>query len=197
MVIMPESKSSFDAKTRLDILLHPIRMRILMAVAGNQYAPQEIAEYLPDVPQATLYRHIRKLVKAGVLSIVEERQVRGATEKVYALVSQAANLTYEDLKNFSREDHMRYFISYIASLLDDFSRYLQKDGSIDFQKDGVSYTKMPLNLSHDEFMELSRQMNQVVLPYLNNPPDPDRKRRILASIVMPEMENQQGGEEII
>ena len=159
-------KSNTRAKAKLDILLHPIRMRILMAVAGNQYASQEIAEQLPDVPQATLYRHIRKLAKAGVLTVVEERQVRGTTEKVYALVSQAASLTSEELANFSREDHMRYFISFIASILDDFSRYLRKDAPIDLLADGVSYLKTPLNLSDNEFYEMNRQMGEIVLTYL-------------------------------
>ena len=185
---MTDQKSRTSPKTRLDILLHPIRMRILMAVAGNQYSSQEIAEQLPDVPQATLYRHIRKLARAGVLSVVEERQVRGTTEKVYALVSQAASMTLEEAKNLSREDHMRFFISFIASVLDDFSRYLQKEGPFDLLADGVGYRKIPIQLSEDEFIEFSKQMNQVVLPYLKFPPGPGRKRRILTTIMIPERE---------
>ena len=185
---MSQQNTNTRTKARLDILLHPIRMRILMAVAGNRYTSQDIAEHLPDVPQATLYRHIRKLAKAGVLSVVEERQVRGATEKVYALVSQAANLTAEDFQNFSREDHMRYFLSFIASVLDDFSRYLQKEGTLDLEADGVGYHKIPLNLSDDEFIEMSKKLNQAVIPYLENQPNPDRKRRIFTSIMIPESE---------
>lgn len=186
---MAELKNDNKIKTRLDILLHPIRMRILMAVAGNQYSSQEIAEHLQDVPQATLYRHIRRLAKAGVLSVVEERQVRGATEKIYALVSQAANPSAEEFQSLSREEHMRYFLTFVASILDDFSRYLQKDGPVDMLADGVGYRKIPLNLSDDEFIAMSQQMNQAILPYLANEPGPGRKRRILASIVVPDVQN--------
>jgi DNA-binding transcriptional ArsR family regulator len=185
---MTEQTTNTRTKARLDILLHPIRMRILMAVAGNRYTSQDIAEHLPDVPQATLYRHIRKLAKAGVLSVVEERQVRGATEKVYALISQAANITAEDFQDFSRDDHMRYFLTFIASVLDDFSRYLQKEGELDLVADGVGYRKIPLNLSDEEFIEMSKKLNQAVIPYLENQANPARKRRIFTSIMIPENE---------
>lgn len=177
-----------NVQAKLDILLHPVRMRILIAIAGNEYTSQEIAEQLPDVPQATLYRHIRRLANAGVLSVVEERQVRGATEKVYALVSEAANLTPEDIANFSREEHMRFFTSFVASLLDDFSRYLNNtEGPLDVAGDGVGYRKTPLNLSDDEFFQLNMQLGQVIVPYLSNRPAPGRKRRIFSSIVIPEI----------
>jgi hypothetical protein len=49
-------------------------MRILLAIAGNQFTSQEIAEKLPDIAHATLYRHIAKLHKAGVLLVVEAQQ---------------------------------------------------------------------------------------------------------------------------
>ena len=48
-------------KTKVDLILHPIRMRILMALSGSQKTSQQLADDLRDVPQATLYRLVAEL----------------------------------------------------------------------------------------------------------------------------------------
>jgi DNA-binding transcriptional ArsR family regulator len=76
--------------SKVDLILHPIRMRIIMALAGERWTARQIAAALPDVAQATLYRHINALAEGGILRIVEERPVRGMVEKVYALADKRA-----------------------------------------------------------------------------------------------------------
>ncbi|MEJ2600434.1 MAG: helix-turn-helix domain-containing protein [Anaerolineales bacterium] len=174
-------------KTKADLILHPIRMRILMALAGSRKTSQELADDLGDVPQATLYRHINRLAKSGIIEVVEERQVRGTIEKVYTLEdTRASTLTAEDAANFSKDDHMRYFITFIASLLDDFSRYIHQSETVDLLADNVGYRKFPLELSDEELKSLSAEMNAVLAPYLENSPRQDRRRRIFSFVVMPE-----------
>jgi DNA-binding transcriptional ArsR family regulator len=159
-------------------------MRILMAVAGRQITAQKLAAELSDVPQATLYRHINALAKGGVLKVVEERPVRGTSEKVYALQGTAAMLTPDDMANLTREEHMQLFTTFVVSLMGDFARYLERD-HVNVLADGVSFTSAPLNLSDEEFMELGRKLNEIILPILNNSPTPERKRRMFSTIVMP------------
>ena len=173
-------------KKNIDLALHPIRMRILLALSREAATPQQIAENLADVPQASLYRHIQKLARAGLIKVVEERQVRGAVEKVYAVEAQAAQLTAEEFKQLEREDHLRFFMAFTTSLLDDFHRYLNQVEPIDPLKDGVGYSKIVLELSDEELRELAEKMNAAILPLLNNPAAPERKRRLLATIMMPD-----------
>jgi hypothetical protein len=46
------------AESPLDeILLHPVRMRIVVALAGRALTPGQLRAELTDVPQATLYQH--------------------------------------------------------------------------------------------------------------------------------------------
>src|SRR6185295_3581858 len=120
-------KASAMTETRADILLHPARLRILMAVSGRQMTPQQIAAVLPDIPQATLYRHINRLCAAGILTVVQETRVRGAVEKVYTVSEEAATLTGEEFAQASREDHLRYFTAFTASLLSQFRIYLRQE----------------------------------------------------------------------
>jgi len=59
--------------TSADLLLHPVRLRIVQAFLGDRaLTTTELRAELPDVPQASLYRNIARLVGAGVLSIVSD-----------------------------------------------------------------------------------------------------------------------------
>lgn len=171
----------------VDLVLHPIRMRIVMALAGREMTAQQLAESLGDVPLATLYRHINRLTEAGVLAIASERRVRGTLEKAYTLGSQGAFIDAQTFAAMSREDHLRYFTTFVATLLDDFSRYVKNPEPIDILTDGVGYQKFPLELSNEEFMEVAKGINAAIVPHMSNQPTPERKRRIFATIVMPDV----------
>jgi DNA-binding transcriptional ArsR family regulator len=161
-------------------------MRILMALVGRQMTAGNLAEALPDIAQATLYRHINTLAEAGIVKVVAENQVRGTVEKVYALEAQAAQLTQNDLAHMSKDDHMQMFTVFITTVLQDFASYLEDREEVDLFADGVSYRKAPLYLSADEVMEISAAVQELIMPYLNNQPDGKRKRRILVSIMLPD-----------
>ena len=78
--------------TKADLLLHPVRLRILQAFLGDRaLTTSQLQAELADVP-ASLYRHVAKLAAAGVLTIVEERRVRGALERTYTLESSQATV---------------------------------------------------------------------------------------------------------
>src|SRR5579864_5927159 len=67
--------------TRADLILHPVRLRIILAFArGRRLTPQQVAALLADVPQATLYRQIERLFQGGVLAIAAEKRVRAAVD---------------------------------------------------------------------------------------------------------------------
>lgn len=42
--------------TKVDLLLHPVRLRVVQALLGQEMTPQQLVDALGDVPQATLYR---------------------------------------------------------------------------------------------------------------------------------------------
>ena len=174
---MPNSKA--------DLILHPLRMRIIMAVTGTQMTAQQLASAMPDIAQATLYRHLNKLATGGVLAVVEERPVRGTLEKVYALNEDGAFLSAADIADFTKDDHMRYFTAFIAILLGEFSQYLDSKDKPDLVADGVSYTKVAMYLSDEEFMDVAKQMSAAYESILQNQPAPGRKRRLFNTIILP------------
>ena len=174
------------SRTQADLILHPLRMRILLAVAGQRLTAQEIARHLSDVAQATLYRHINVLAKAGLLVVVEERPVRGTLEKVYAVADQAGRLTGEDARTMTPDDHLRYFTAFVTSLLSDFSRYLSQHPSPEPGADGVRYSKGTLYLSTDEVATLTQQIQTLLQPFSTLRPADAAERRTFALVLLPE-----------
>ena len=181
------------ATTRANLILHPVRMRLLVALARRQLTARQLSEMLPDVPQATLYSHLGRLTKAGLLQIVSERQVRGTVEKVYAIYGDSVSLNPEDLAKATPDDHLHFFTVFVTTLIGDFARYLQQDGPIDLYKDGVGYRQTPLYLSDEEFLEAAVAVNRALLPFLLNLPAANRRRRLYTTIVFPDVEPSEAG----
>lgn len=176
------------ASSRADLILHPVRMRLLAHLARRKLTARQLSEVLPDVPQATLYHHLGTLTRAGLLRIVSERPVRGTVEKVYTLAAADAVLGPDELANASREDHLRYFTVFLATLLGDFAHYLQQEGPIDLAADGVGYREIPFYLSDDEFAQATKAVSQALLPFLSYEPAPHRRRRLMSTIIFPDVE---------
>jgi DNA-binding transcriptional ArsR family regulator len=171
--------------TSADLLLHPVRLRIVQAFLGERpLTTAQLREELDDVPPASLYRHIALLVDAGVLTVVSERKVRGATERTYMLRLAAAHIGTRELLQMSREEHRQAFQAYVAGLLADFDRYLARE-KLDPLRDGVSYNLAAMWLSDEELGELAREVAAVFEPRLANPPKEGRKRRLLATVLLP------------
>ncbi|MFW5748362.1 MAG: helix-turn-helix domain-containing protein [Chloroflexota bacterium] len=179
-----------------DLILHPVRLRIVMAVVGRELTVRQIAEALPDVAQATLYRHINALAESGVLDVVAETPVRGTVEKTYALTNLSRiYLTADDICDASKDDHLRYFTAFVSSLLGAFSSYLQSRETIDPEADGVGYRIHSLYLSDEELAEFSMQFGELMRPFAENDPTADRKRRLFSTIFIPADNESTAGDE--
>ncbi len=120
----------------------------------------DLRRELPDVPPASLYRHVARLVEAGVLNVVSERRVRGAVERTYVLRVAAASINLDEVQSMSREE-------------------------FDPVRDGAGYRLAGLWLDDAEFTDFVRDLVRVIGPRLANAPRPGRRRRILGTIMLP------------
>ena len=106
-----------------DLLLHPVRLRIVQAFLGERpLTTSQLAAELSDVPAGSLYRHVALLTKAGVLQVVAERRIRGATERTYMLRVHAAQIAPDEVAAMTPEQHMQAFMAFVAGLLADAER---------------------------------------------------------------------------
>jgi hypothetical protein len=178
--------------TSADLLLHPVRLRIVQAFLGDRaLTTSQLRSDLPDIPPASLYRHVARLVGAGVLAIVAERRIRGALERTYILRTAAGRVSLDEVAKMTPDDHRQMFLAFVAGLVGDFDRYLAR-GDVDLLRDGVTYNLAAMWLTDAEFTELLHDLTTVFQPRLANAPKPGRKRRILGSILLPGSESDEG-----
>jgi hypothetical protein len=168
-----------------DLLLHPVRLRILQAFLGDRaLTTSQLSAELADVPPASLYRHVARLVDGGVLQVVAERRVRGAVERTYVLRLAAARVRLDDIDKMTTEDIRQMFMAFTAGLLADFDRYLDRGGA-DLVRDRVSFGIEALWLDDSEHMDLLLDLYRVLDSRRANGPAKGRRRRLLASALLP------------
>ena len=173
--------------SKADILLHPVRLRIVLALSSDRrLTTAQIADYLPDVAHATLYRQVAILADAGLLEAVDERRVRGGVERTYALVSDAAYLGPEDVAAMSTDEQVRGFAVFAGLLIDGFSRYVS-DARAQPVADLVGYRQFPLWLDEAEGRELVERLRSAIGPFLENDARPGRGRVLLSTILFPDL----------
>ena len=168
-----------------DVLLHPVRLRIWQAFLGDRsLTTRRLRAELPDIPAASLYRHINLLVEHGVLSVAAEQRVRGAVERTYVLRAAASTVSDQELAEMTPEQHRAAFSAFMTGLMAHFDSYLKRE-ELDYRRDGVGYNVAGLWLTDEEFGEFVREMIGVVQPRLANAPKPGRDRRILGTVFLP------------
>ena len=73
-----------------EIVMNPVRQRIFQYFLLHETGTvKEVKKALPDVPNASLYRHIKILTDSSILMIVDENRIRGTVESVYQLNKDA------------------------------------------------------------------------------------------------------------
>src|SRR5215469_7758325 len=176
-----------------DLLLHPVRLRIIRAFLGDRaLTTSQLAAELDDVPAGSLYRHVALLTEAGVLQVVAERRVRGAVERTYTLRLFAAQIQPGEAAAMTAEQHMQAFTAYVAGMLADADRYLASSPA-DPVRDGASYRMAAMWLTDAEFAEFGRDVVAVFGPRLANAPGKGRRRRVVYTVVLPEPQPAVGG----
>jgi hypothetical protein len=167
-----------------DLLLHPVRLRIVQAFLGDRaLTTSQLREELSDVPPASLYRQVARLVDAQVLQVVAERKVRGTVERTYVLRLAAAAISPDEVAAMSPDEHRQAFMGFVAGLLADADRYLRRP-DVDPIRDKISYRLGGLWLDDAEYDELLQDLARVLVPRAANGPKPGRRRRILATVLL-------------
>ena len=67
----------------MECITNPVKCKLLLEIHSKGKATaKQLADIYTDIPQATLYRHLKKMLSDGILQVVEETQVRGTVEKL-------------------------------------------------------------------------------------------------------------------
>jgi len=174
-----------SAVDTLELLLHPVRLRIVYALSGDCVrTTAEICERLNDVPKTSVYRHVALLLEGGVLEVVAEKRVRGAVERHYRLRQERVTIAPEQGKAMSLDEHRQGFATAMAALLAEFNAYLDRPGAMPFE-DAVAYRQGVLWLNDSEAGELLEELRAVFMKRAANRQGDDRRPRLMSLIQFP------------
>ena len=179
---------------KIDLIIHPVRFRILRALDRETLTTQEISDRLPDVPTSSIYRHLKLLLEGGVVEVADTRLVKGIQEKTYRL-GQTAVLNAGDVAMLTAEEHVGYFTTFLLTLLHDFGAYVEAaevaNGVIDMLADRAGYREAAFYATPQELDVALAAVNEALLPLIKNEPGNGRRRYKLATILHPTGENNE------
>jgi DNA-binding transcriptional ArsR family regulator len=168
-----------------ELLLHPVRLRIVHALAGGRERTiGELCARMPEVSKVTVYRHVAMLVDAGFVEVAGEHRVRGAVERRYRLRQDRPPIDEKAAAAMSLEDHRRGFATAMVVLMSEFNAYLDR-GAANPTADSVSYRQGTLWLDPDEVAELRSELLKVLRPRVGNKPSRGRTAYLLSPILFP------------
>lgn len=173
---------------RVELLIHPVRLRIIQALGQERLTTQALAERLPNVPVSSLYRHLQLLRRGDVLDVVEKRLVNGIEEKVYAVTGRT-HLSRDEMAQLTAAEHRKYFATYLLSLMQGFADYVESaggaDGAIDMAADYAGYSEVIFFANEAELQSFQTVLNKAVRPLLENKASARRRRYRMAIIAHP------------
>ncbi len=169
---------------RIELILHPIRARIIQAAAYETITTQAIAARMPDVPQTTLYRHINLLIDNGMLVVVRETRVRGTVERELRLAEESVHVELADIAALSETEQFHYFMVFYSTLMADFARAGQAE-SRPIEIPIALYSKDKIYATPEELAHLREQIDALISPY-HQPSDEHagQRRWFMSGIIM-------------
>ena len=162
----------------MEACMNATRQRIIQVIMIKKEATSaEIGEELPDIPRASLYRHIKVLLDAEIITVVKEEFKRGSMEKTYAIAPQRP---YDD----TNEEYNSLIQSALMGLQGEFYRYFNGENP-DPQRDLLTVGSASLMMSDDEMLEFIKSYGELIQKYMSNKATEGRKVRKVTFVISP------------
>ena len=169
----------------MECITHPVKCKLLLELqASGTATAKHLAEIYTDIPQATLYRHLKRMTSDGILKVVEETQVRGTVEKTYAVAIELNSSGEEFTGEHAGEAYMQLFQQYILGFIKRFQDYCRKP-DIDIIKDLPGFSLAPIYATDEELKNALQEYARIITPLHQNRPAPGRRARTLGYIISP------------
>jgi DNA-binding HxlR family transcriptional regulator len=169
----------------MECITNPVKCKLLLEIyAREQATAKHLSDTLDDIPQATLYRHLKKMLSDGILKVTEETPVRGTLEKTYALAFDLGSDFETILAENSGTLYMQTFTQYFLGFAKQFREYCNSP-DINIKEDMSGFSLSHLYLSDEELTELIKSISKVISAAEKNAPKEGRKLRTIGVIVSP------------
>ncbi|MDE0573449.1 helix-turn-helix domain-containing protein [Demequina sp. B12] len=153
------------SQARAHLLMHPVRMRIVLALFSEALTTKELSEVLPDVPQASLYRAVGELKNAGILEIVSEERRGGAIERTYRAIQGSALMSHEEFTSGQPEEFMAAIQAFADQIVATTSRYVGTSENNSWRQGKFTFRHASMWLTDQEREDMRAELSQVLAKY--------------------------------
>ncbi len=166
----------------------PLNAKLLLEIyEQKRVTTAHLLEKFRDIPQATLYRRLKKMLADGALKVVEENQIRGTVEKVYAQGYDLDSIW----KNMSETNDGKMFQQFIThsllGILKEFGEYTAKE-KIDIKGDGIGFFIAPVYATDEELKTALDKIVETLSGLKDHRPNKARKLRNICIAITPPKE---------
>jgi DNA-binding transcriptional ArsR family regulator len=167
----------------MQAILHPVRMRIVIALNDQPMTARQVAREMQDVPLATVYRHFNVLSAAGLIEIEDEQRVHGILERRFALVQGKSLIRANEVSPDEIVGLVGALTSAVQSNFQQFAcnaAFPPREGEISAMASSLYLTDEEHEAIRNSIRELIGQKGQTA--------SPERRRRFLAYFSVPIIE---------
>ncbi len=176
---------SFMNDKMVTCLCDPVKAKILFEVfEKKEVTTKQISEKHSQIPKATLYRHLSKMLADGILKVAGENQIRGTIEKIYALGFDFEENIQTMVKTNDGELYMQFFMQYMLGIMHEFLEYTSGT-DINLAEDGTGFTITPVYATKDEITDALTKCSEIIRSLYHNEPNEQRQLHNICMITTP------------
>ncbi len=162
------------------LLSNPVVFRIMQVLATSRTATTtDIADAIPDVSRASIYRYCKAMAANDMLETVSEVRIRGQVRRTYAL--KKVTISGDDSTN----DYMAATLLYLREVHRKYESYFS-GRSIDTRRDKLFMVSPNLCLDDRTYSELCDRLKALLLEYDSDTPSPGARKRNLYIMSAPD-----------
>lgn len=150
---------------------------------GSCSKASELHARCPNIPRATMYRHLRRLTDDGLIEVVDEVKKRGTVERTYAPVRKAFEDIEAALKSNPSEMYFSMFIQFVLSFVQQFREHCD-DPDADLARD-CGFSMGPVLGTDEEINQAMREIADIIARLRENEPAEGRRYHTVGLILSP------------
>ena len=172
----------------LEYFIDPIKGKILLEINNaKRISVKGLCTKCTNIPRSTMYRHLSRMEKNGVIEVVERRKIRGTIEKTYALNSEAMAVNDDGTDTISKELYLNMFVKYCIDFIDIFKKNIEE--GLDVKKEISGFTTAPFYATDGELKIAVGSISRIIQDLVANPSAPERKMHSMGLIISPPMDS--------
>lgn len=163
----------------LKVLTDPVSNRILQLIrVKGEITIAEIISSGIDVPRATLYRKIDKMVEVGAIYVASTNKVRGQIENVYKIKDIFIKGSEDNQNN------LKLVTMSLMAILGQYESYFMSDNA-DVNRDRLGIYNYNISLSDEDYTNMLKDILTVVDSYQSKQNSENTKLRNLYLLSTP------------